>query len=254
MIKFFRFLSQVLIKIFFKLFNYPLNIPIKRYVFYKNGVNIFVNTNNSLTYRRWKNFETTGKETETLNWIDSFEDNSVFYDIGANIGVFSVYGAIKKKLNVCSFEPEPNNFIELYNTIKANKLDIIPIMLPLYSNKKNLVLNMSSFGTGHSAHILKSEKLKQDYLISTTDTIDSLIQSKFIEIPNYIKIDTDGNEKEVLLGMEETLRSNIVKSILVELDFIEDLNFVKDYLKKYNFNLTNDNSDGNWNFLFKKES
>ena len=90
---------------------------------------------------------------------------------------------------------------------------------------------MSSFGTGHSAHVLKSEKLKQDYLISTTDTIDSLIQSKFIEIPNYIKIDTHGNEKEILLGMEETLRSNIVKSILVELDFIEDLNFVKDYLK-----------------------
>ena len=65
-------------------------------MFYKNGVNIFVNTNNSLTYRRWKNFETTGKETETLNWIDTFEDNSVFYDIGAHIGVFSVYGAIKK--------------------------------------------------------------------------------------------------------------------------------------------------------------
>ena len=252
MIKILRSVCQIIITFFFKIFNYPLNIPIKKYNFSKNGAKIFVNTNNGLTYRRWKNFEKTGKETETLNWIDTFEINSVFYDIGAHIGVFSIYGAIKKKLKVYSFEPEPNNFIELYNTIKVNNLDIIPIMLPLYSNKKNLILNMSNFGTGHSAHILKDEKLKKDYLISTTDTIDGLIGSKFIEFPNYIKIDTHGNEKEILLGMENTLKSNQVKSILVELDFIEDLNFVKDYLKKYSFTLANENSDGNWNFIFKR--
>jgi len=52
------------------------------------------------------------KEPDTTAWIDSFENNSCFIDIGSNIGVFSIYAALKKKCFVYSFDPSLNaNFI-----------------------------------------------------------------------------------------------------------------------------------------------
>ena len=35
-------------------------------------------------------------KAETLEWIDKFDENSVFYDIGANVGLYSIYAAKKK--------------------------------------------------------------------------------------------------------------------------------------------------------------
>ena len=40
------------------------------------------------------------EKKDTLNWIDSFEDGKSFYDIGANVGIFSIYANMKKKMKV----------------------------------------------------------------------------------------------------------------------------------------------------------
>ena len=86
---------------------------------------------------------------------------------------------------------------------------------------------------------MTEKKSKDDYFISLTDTIDNLIKNSVIEYPNYIKLDVFGNEKEILIGMENTLKSNELKSINLELDSTEDLLFAEDYLRKFNFNLLN---------------
>ena len=43
---------------------------------------------------------------------------------------FLAYANMRKKMKVFSFEPEPNSFVELYNVIILNNLDIVPIKLP----------------------------------------------------------------------------------------------------------------------------
>ena len=40
------------------------------------------------------------KEPETLDWIDGFEENSVFFDIGSNVGLYSCYAVKQKKCKV----------------------------------------------------------------------------------------------------------------------------------------------------------
>ena len=45
------------------------------------------------------------KEPDTIEWIDEFEENSVFWDIGANVGTYSLYAGLKKKIEVLAFEP-----------------------------------------------------------------------------------------------------------------------------------------------------
>lgn len=59
-----------------------------------NNVNLKLVCPNRFAYWRAKSFST--KEPETLNWIDQFSENSIFYDIGANIGLYSLYAAKKK--------------------------------------------------------------------------------------------------------------------------------------------------------------
>ena len=45
------------------------------------------------------------KEPETIQWIDGFNDGAVLWDIGANVGVYSLYAAIRRKASVLAFEP-----------------------------------------------------------------------------------------------------------------------------------------------------
>lgn len=48
---------------------------------------------------------TTLKELETIRWIDSIPPDRVFWDIGANIGIFTLYAAVRKDIHVVAFEP-----------------------------------------------------------------------------------------------------------------------------------------------------
>ena len=65
------------------------------------------------------------KEPETLDWINNFEqkENLIFWDIGANIGLYSIYNSIKNKDSITiSFEPSSSNLRILSRNISINKL------------------------------------------------------------------------------------------------------------------------------------
>ena len=86
-------------------------------------------------------------EKETLNWIKSFDktENLIFWDIGANIGLFSLYNAnINPNSITYAFEPSTSNLRVLTRNISINNLEkkikIIPIPL---TNKKNAFQEMN---------------------------------------------------------------------------------------------------------------
>ena len=56
-----------------------------------------------------------------INDYGTINKNAVVIDIGANIGVFSIYAGLKHNIKVYAFEPEVNSFIDLAKTIKLNK-------------------------------------------------------------------------------------------------------------------------------------
>ena len=58
-----------------------------------------------------------------LEWIEQYGGNGAFYDIGANIGIYSLYYAKKfQNGNVYSFEPSVFNLRQLAKNISANAL------------------------------------------------------------------------------------------------------------------------------------
>ena len=218
------------------------------------GVKIFFIPKNDVTYRRWKVFERNGKEKNTIDWIETFEKNSIFFDIGANIGVFSIYAALKKKVEVYAFEPEPNSFIDLFNAIQVNKANVIPMLVPLTDQANCNFFNLSkNFEAASSGHKFGNKDNKKLSYAVCADSIDNLILNKKIPQPNYIKIDVDGLEEKVISGLDTVIKGNTLKSILIEFMYEEQKNFYKDYLKKNGYFLKDGPSGNNRNYIFLKE-
>jgi FkbM family methyltransferase len=231
---------------------YPIEILRKNEINI-NNVKIIFRPSNDHAYRRWKAFEKNGKEKNTFDWINNFEQNNVFFDIGANIGVFSIYSAMKKGMKVFAFEPEPNSFIDLFRTIELNNCDVTPMLMPL-SNKNDMnFFNLkNTFDTGGSGHRFgKKDSTKKNFGI-ISHTLDELISLKKIPDPNYIKMDVDGLEKSVLEGMENLFESKNLKSLLVEFTLPEDINFYKKHLEKFNLKLVQGPTGNNRNYIFSK--
>ena len=87
------------------------------------GQSIRIAVDNFRTLQRAKTY--TIKEPDTLNWLDSFEPGSCYFDLGANIGQYSLYPAKKygNDIQVYSFEPQCANYYLLNKNIYLNKLE-----------------------------------------------------------------------------------------------------------------------------------
>ena len=154
-------------------------------------------------------------------------DEDIFFDIGANIGVFSVYAAkIHPKLKIFSFEPEYANLNLLKKNVISNKIDhqINIISVGLSDKVGFSKLYLSSVEGGAAVH---TESRKD---IDTTDegykvvweegimtaTLDNYCKNLKV-IPNCIKIDTDGNELKILNGGLSTLKNPKLRSLIIEM-------------------------------------
>lgn len=214
------------------------------------------------------------KEPETLSWIDNFKSyNSkkiVFWDIGANIGLYSIYAAVKfKGIEIISFEPSTSNTRTLSRNISINnlenKISIFPLAL---SDKKNIISyfnetkfleggSISNFNSniGYAGKIIKPHQIKNKYNIFGT-SIDNLIFSKILKVPNYIKIDVDGIEHLILKGAENLLKNKNLKELSIEMNstYTKQFNLINGYMKKNNFRLivsTNSRLLNNKNYKLK---
>ena len=87
------------------------------------------------------------KEPETIQWIDKFtkieNNNIIFWDVGANLGLYSIYAALKHaNIEVISFEPSTSNLRILSRNISINNLqdEIFANQLPLGNKSFNFSL------------------------------------------------------------------------------------------------------------------
>ena len=203
----------------------------------------------------WRVKTLFNKEPDTIEWINNFKvqdgDQFIFWDIGANIGLFSLYccAVHEKRSKVFAFEPSTSNLRVLSRNIYINnfKNQIIINQLPL-TNKPNLFLPMkeNQFQEGISLNTFgenfdfegKDFISKNEYSILGS-SIDYLIKNKIMLIPDYIKIDVDGIEHLILDGGKETLKSQKIKSILIEVNenFEDQKNYVDKTMSYHGFKL-----------------
>ena len=173
---------------------------------------------------RYRAITFSDKEPETLEWIDGFNPDSVLWDIGANVGLYSIYAA-KKGIKVMAFEPSIFNLELLGRNIHLNGLsnDIVILPFPLNDQLGVNMMNLggtqwggalSTFGRniGFDGKPFHPNILYQIFGISGDDAI-RLLQ---LPSPTHIKLDIDGNECLVLKGASDALAS--AESILIEVN------------------------------------
>jgi FkbM family methyltransferase len=166
------------------------------------------------------------KQPEVPRWIDDFEEGDVLWDIGANVGVYSLYAALMPGVQVLAFEPEASNYYVLTRNVALNKMwDRIKTYCIALSDETSLG-ELSLFHTviGGSKHAFgdPAESWVEDDPIAFQQgmigfSIDDMIDRFACPFPNHIKIDVDGIEDKIIAGAAATLKDSRLKSLLVEI-------------------------------------
>jgi FkbM family methyltransferase len=167
------------------------------------------------------------KEPETIEWIDGFADGDVFWDIGANVGIYALYAAAHRNIRVLAFEPAAGNYFLLNRSIELNGLDArVQAYCVAFSDGKRIeALNMqttelggalSSFGEPIDTFGKRFEPGFRQGM--TGYAIDAFVSEFDPPFPNHIKIDVDGIEDRIVAGAAKTLADMRLHSLSIELD------------------------------------
>lgn len=188
-----------------------------------NGLKLKFSTPNALCRFRAESFSI--KEPETLGWIDSIPEDSVLWDVGANIGLYSVYAAKKRLCRVWAFEPSVFNLELLARNIFENALTeqvcIVPVALSDRVGYSQMRMTTTEWGGALSTFGQKfgwdGEAIRQVFEFQTIGlSIDDAVQKLAIPKPDYIKMDVDGLEHFILKGGMAVLHG--IKGILIEVN------------------------------------
>ena len=175
------------------------------------------------------------KEPITLAWIDTFAEGETLYDVGANVGMYTIYAAVMRKAVVHAFEPEALNYAELNKNIYLNELhgQVLGYCVALSDVDKLDRLLLSDFGLGISYHDFEEnswtedKKFAHDWHVSKDNRrpqgcighrLDTLV-AEGLPRADHIKIDVDGLEHRVVEGMMKTLNDPGLKTVLIEINF-----------------------------------
>lgn len=158
------------------------------------------------------------KEPGTLDWIRTeMKPGQVFYDIGANIGVYTVLAAhrVGAAGRVYAFEPHGPNFARLLANVACNRLEgvVVPCSLALNDRSGYLDFTYDSAAPGTSNSQLGERATaagaSQGLIeLKPAAAIDDLLVGGTMPAPHHVKIDVDGNEHLILRGMAGLLASD----------------------------------------------
>ncbi len=155
-------------------------------------------------------FNLTEEETFLMNF--DFKGMTV-YDIGGYVGIHSIFfaDAVSKNGKVITFEPNPTNFREIAFNLKVNNFKNVRVFhLGIGKERGILELNIDPIRYSRGSFIQKNQNLsfkKTESNKVKIDSIDNLVKEKTIPPPNFVKIDVEGFESEVIQGMIFTIEN-----------------------------------------------
>ena len=163
------------------------------------------------------------------------EEGDLVIDIGAHVGIFSTYASeLNKSGKVYSFEPFKENFERLKMHKKLNQNENLKIYnLGVAGKNGKRFFNLHSENTG--GHSLHTNKKSKNIIEIETIRLSDFCKKENIETIDFLKIDCEGAEFEILKSDEKLLDK--VKKIVLECHPFENNNtsYIYDLLKKYNF-------------------
>jgi len=189
-------------------------------------------------------------EQEILESLDKYlNQESIVIDVGANVGNHTVYwGKITNVRKVFSFEPIKATFKILEKNITINDLTKKVTAYNIGLGSKTAIGREISHNMWNAAVTEIIEDISGDITIKRLDDIKEIRNEKI----DFIKIDVEGFEKNVLEGAVETITKNRPIVFIESLPQDNNLDFVKNYFSELGYNEPIDYQDHNFLFIHKQ--
>jgi FkbM family methyltransferase len=170
-------------------------------------------------------------------------------DVGAHMGRYTIPSSkyVGASGKVIAVEAHPYNFRILQHNLWLNKLkNVIALNWAVYSKKSILKLYLPDEDLGYTMHhslmtnylsTKYNKDIERRYVEVEADTLDNLLKNRAITIVDWMKIDVEGAEYEVLKGAKEILSANKPMSILVEVHGKDTYGPTIELLRSNNFNI-----------------
>ncbi|MEQ9335185.1 FkbM family methyltransferase [Thalassobaculum sp.] len=167
------------------------------------------------------------KEPETIAWIAGMDADSVLYDVGANMGLYTIWAAVTRDATVYAFEPEAGSYAMLCGNIFDNRIAgrVRAYCLGVSDTAgigEILLSSTDAATSGHQVSVAKAgptpawtDEFPQGVV---TRTLDGLVYDDGLPCPTHIKIDVDGLEPAIVQGATRLLADRRLRSVLLELD------------------------------------
>ena len=180
------------------------------------------------THRQLRRLSSCRNEPETVRWLQAgFKSGDVLYDIGANVGAYSLvaWAVAGQDATIYAIEPSFSTFAALSANVYVNRCSgkIIPLHVALADKTDLLTLNYAGLAAGDANHVLSEPGREIEAVFAQpilTYRLDDLVRVFRLKPPTHIKMDVDSTERELLIvkGACETLASPELGSLLIEVD------------------------------------
>jgi FkbM family methyltransferase len=165
------------------------------------------------------------------------------YDIGGYIGLTTIFfaRAVGETGSVVTFEPNPQNYNAILDHIELNGFKNVTVMQIGLGRKRETLKfvvsdRQSALGTAHPSRqnqLLERRGVRVFHI--EVDTLDNQIAVNNLPKPDFVKIDVEGLEIDVLNGMIQTI-SNDKPELLIELHGQGEQDVV-DFLFRHRYNV-----------------
>jgi FkbM family methyltransferase len=171
------------------------------------------------------------RQPGTIDWIDSFDPGEVFVDVGANVGSYSLYAAAVSGARVFAFEPESQDYAELCRSIYFNEelrddmlawcaaigehpVDVAPLLV------RQSYAGVSYDDLGDLREVPGRDGSAEERFAqgSVRFSLDHLVDSGILPVPDHVRIDVGAEENEVVRGMRGLLERRAIRTVLLEAD------------------------------------
>ena len=187
-------------------------LPIPQQIVRGVPIKVIMPLNQVGVYNTFKDWEE--REPEILDWIDRFKPGCTFFDVGASFGTETLYAALKDDgpAKIVAFDLNLESSFSLAYNISINDIQKVDQYYLALSNN----FGLHSFQEPSQYHFVKGRK-KYDMVSYHTLSIslDQFVRMTQL-FPDYIKIDVDGAEENLVLGMAETVQNPQLRSVAIE--------------------------------------
>jgi FkbM family methyltransferase len=190
------------------------------------------------------------------------KEGDTVIDIGAHIGRYTITSSkqVGNTGKVVAIEADPDNFQLLKRNIVLNNLtNVLPLNYAVFSTRTRMKLYEQSASAKYNSLMLARAAKTKNYVEVNADTLDSILKLNEVNQVNWIKIDVEGAEFEVLKGSTKTLSTENV-SLLIEIHNIADprhYDNILDFLKYHNYEITFEqryDGSGESHVIFRKKN